>query len=118
MPDDTITLPCTGLTTSASRRHDHTLTGIDLPVGTRARVRGIRPGTEHDSRELALRLLEIGFVEGEPVRVVAHGHPGREPVAVRIGGTMFALRRFEAERVLVEIEPDLPTAARPRCSTS
>ena len=38
---------------------------------------------------------------GEPVRVIAQGHPGREPIAVRIGGTTFALRRFEAEQVLV-----------------
>jgi small GTP-binding protein len=35
------------------------------------------------------------------VRVVARGHPGGDPVAVRVGNTMFALRRFEAERVLV-----------------
>jgi Fe2+ transport system protein FeoA len=35
---------------------------------------------------------------------VAHGYPGKEPVAVRIGGTTFAMRRFEAECVLVEID--------------
>ena len=29
---------------------------------------------------------------------------GREPLAVRVGGTMFALRRHEAENVLVRIE--------------
>jgi hypothetical protein len=39
--------------------------------------------------------------DGERVRVVARGHPGGDPVAVRVGNTMFALRRFEAERVLV-----------------
>ncbi|WP_291993428.1 FeoA family protein [Candidatus Accumulibacter sp. ACC003] len=52
-------------------------------------------------RELALRLFEIGFVDGERVRVIARGYPGGDPLAVRVGGTMFALRRFEAERVLV-----------------
>jgi ferrous iron transport protein A len=52
-------------------------------------------------RELALRLFEIGFIDGELVRVVARGCPGGDPVAVRVGNTMFALRRFEAERVLV-----------------
>lgn len=52
-------------------------------------------------RELALRLFEIGFVEGERVRVVARGRPGGDPLAVRVGSTMFALRRFEAARVLV-----------------
>ncbi|WP_287697368.1 FeoA family protein [Accumulibacter sp.] len=52
-------------------------------------------------QETALRLFEIGFIDGERVRVVARGYPGGEPLAVRVGDTMFALRRFEAERVLV-----------------
>jgi ferrous iron transport protein A len=74
----------------------------DLPLHAAARVLGVRPGADsREARELALRLLEIGFVEGERVRVIAQGHPGREPIAVRVGGTTFALRRFEAEQVLV-----------------
>lgn len=76
---------------------------FDLPVG-RTGVVGGRPlvadGDARD-RELALRLFEIGFIEGETVRVVARGYPGGEPVAVRVGNTLFALRRFEAEQVLV-----------------
>jgi ferrous iron transport protein A len=74
----------------------------DLPLGVAARVLAVRPpAPSGEARELALRLQEIGFMEGEPVRVIAHGHPGREPIAVRIGGTTFALRRFEADQVLV-----------------
>jgi ferrous iron transport protein A len=74
----------------------------DLAIGATAHVVGVRPVEEtSEARELALRLLEIGFMAGERVRVIAHGHPGREPVAVRVGGTTFALRRFEAEQVLV-----------------
>jgi ferrous iron transport protein A len=74
----------------------------DLPLRTPAYVVGVRAaGDSVEARELALRLLEIGFMEGEPVRVIAQGHPGHEPIAVRIGGTTFALRRFEAEQVLV-----------------
>jgi ferrous iron transport protein A len=77
----------------------------DLPLGAPARVVGVRTaGVSEDARELALRLLEIGFMEGEPVRVIAQGHPGREPIAVRVGGTTFALRRFEAEQVLVALD--------------
>lgn len=106
MPDDALTLPRPRVTTVPHPLQGAALTLAGLPLGVTARVMGIRPGHDHDSRELALRLLEIGFVEGEPVRVVAHGHPGREPVAVRLGGTTFALRRFESERVLVEIEAD------------
>jgi len=51
--------------------------------------------------DIGLRLQELGFVAGERLRVVAQGYPGREPVAVRIGNTTFALRRFEADHVLV-----------------
>ena len=76
----------------------------DVPLGAAARVVGVRAaGATAPARELALRLLEIGFVEGEPVRVIAQGHPGKEPIAVRVGGTTFALRRFEAEQVLVAL---------------
>ena len=84
----------------------------DLPLHAAARVLGVRPGADsREARELALRLLEIGFVEGERVRVIAQGHPGREPIAVRVGGTTFALRRFEAEQVLVTAAAtDVPPA--------
>ena len=77
-----------------------------LGPGEHAVVCGLRmPEAAHGhGRQLVMRLLEIGFVEGEPVRVVAIGPGGREPLAVRIGGTMFALRRHEAEHVLVQRE--------------
>ena len=54
-----------------------------------------------DDRELVLRLAEIGFVPGEAVRIVANGVPGREPLAVRLGHTTFALRRHEASFIRV-----------------
>jgi ferrous iron transport protein A len=50
---------------------------------------------------IAMRLIEIGFVEGEAFEVVAEVRPGGDPIAVRIGGTCFALRRREAEAVMV-----------------
>jgi ferrous iron transport protein A len=64
---------------------------------------GLRqPADEHES-DLVLRLAEIGFIPGEEVRIVAHGFPGLEPLAVRIGHTTFALRAHEA--ALVEVAP-------------
>ena len=76
---------------------------FDLPRGHEATVScgDLAAVGERSDRELALRLYEIGFVDGERVRVVARGFPGGEPIAVRVGSTIFALRRFEAERVLV-----------------
>ncbi|MCQ9154689.1 FeoA family protein [Acidomonas methanolica] len=45
------------------------------------------------------RLLELGFVPGEAVEMVARGPLGADPVAVRVGTARFALRREEAARV-------------------
>jgi ferrous iron transport protein A len=50
------------------------------------------------------RLLELGFVSGEPIEVVEEVWPGGDPMAIRLGNTTFALRRREAAAVLVEPE--------------
>ena len=68
-------------------------------AGIVAAVRAPQPGQDP---ELVLRLIEIGFLPGEPVRVIARGQPGNEPIAVRLGHTTFALRRFEADFVQIE----------------
>lgn len=79
----------------------------DLAPGDRARVIEIAlPNAEHAHDEsLIVRLLELGFVPDEVVRVRAIGPGGREPLAVQVGGTLFALRRHEAEHVRVELLP-------------
>jgi len=51
---------------------------------------------------IAERLRDLGFVAGEPVRVVARGPVGADPLLIQIGFTRFALRRAEAARVLVD----------------
>jgi ferrous iron transport protein A len=58
----------------------------------------------HRSDAIAQRLRDLGFVPGEPVRVVAHGPWGADPILVQIGSTRFALRRQEASRVTVSLE--------------
>jgi len=50
---------------------------------------------------IAQRLRDLGFVAGEPVRVVARGPLGADPLLIQIGSTRFALRRTEAARVTV-----------------
>lgn len=52
---------------------------------------------------IARRLLELGFVPGEPIEVVCEIWPGGDPMAVRIGASLFALRRREAQSVLVTL---------------
>jgi ferrous iron transport protein A len=51
---------------------------------------------------LEQRLLELGFVSGERVEVLAEARPGRDPFVVRVGSTTLALRRREVETVWVE----------------
>jgi ferrous iron transport protein A len=50
------------------------------------------------------RLIELGFVPGERVQVIEEIWPGGDPIAVRVGSSVFALRRREARAVLVELE--------------
>lgn len=61
---------------------------------------GMAMGDEHYST-VARRLRELGFVPGARVKVLARMWPGFEPIAVRVAGATFALRRFEAEKLRV-----------------
>lgn len=76
----------------------------DLERNVPARISHIATPETEAEQHLVLRLIEIGFLPGETLRVVAHGHPGREPIAVRLGHTTFALRRHEAAFIQVEAE--------------
>jgi ferrous iron transport protein A len=48
------------------------------------------------------RLGELGFIPGEPVQVLRRGPGGREPLAVQVGETQFALRLIEAQCIEVQ----------------
>lgn len=79
--------------------------GLDTLVRqTPATVTGLLPASDAAQRDVVLRLMEIGFLPGEPVRVVASGLPGGDPIAVRVGQATFALRRHEAALVQVQTE--------------
>jgi ferrous iron transport protein A len=71
----------------------------DLQKGVAAVVEQVHDA--HAADPIARRLRDLGFVPGEPLRVVAHGPWGAEPLLVQIGSTRFALRRSEASRVSV-----------------
>lgn len=74
-----------------------------LACHAHAEVIGMNATQDEEERSVALRLLEIGFLPGESVRVIAHGYPGHDPLAVRIGHTTFALRSHEAALVQVRL---------------
>ena len=48
--------------------------------------------------------VEALFVPGEPVQIIEAVWPGGDPIAVRIGTTIFALRLREAQSVLVRVD--------------
>lgn len=88
------------------------MTGSSVPLsalhkgaqGTVAIVRedGAALGDETGAT-VVMRLIELGFVPGEPFEIIAEALPGGDPIAVRIGGSCFALRRREAAAVMVNL---------------
>lgn len=85
---------------------DHPVCLSTVAVDQSVIVCEVRSGiSTAEGEDIGLRLQELGFVAGERLRVIAHGYPGREPIAVRVGNTTFALRRFEADHVLVVAAP-------------
>lgn len=77
------------------------LTLAELPLRQDAWVDSVRADGEPEQQALSLRLLEIGFLPDQRVRVVARAAGGGDPIAVRVGRSTFALRRGEAALVRV-----------------
>ena len=71
-----------------------------LPAGESARIGAI----DADSA-LRLRLLDLGFVPGTPVRCLGE-RPGGGPRFYRLRGTTVALRGSESEKIRAEREPE------------
>jgi ferrous iron transport protein A len=76
---------------------------VKLPRGRTASVADVQASSPLLA-DLPARLRELGFLDGEEVKVLAAGVSGG-PLAVRIGETTFALRVREAECVTVRTIP-------------
>jgi len=72
---------------------------LDMPLHQDGYVVGVAIALS-DEADLAVRLGELGCLPGEPIRVIAKAALGG-PLAVRVAGATFALRRSEAAAVLV-----------------
>jgi len=81
----------------------------DLTLGQMAKVEHVDDRKPSDP--ISARLRDLGFVRGEPVRIVATGPLGGEPLLIQVGFTRFALRRGEAERIVVQSVNDGSIAA-------
>jgi ferrous iron transport protein A len=76
-----------------------------LPAGSSATVVRLAHGDSANTGvDVARRLMELGFVPGERLRVLKRGVPGGDPIAVKVGESTFALRRFEAALITIELE--------------
>ncbi len=89
--------------------HSAADTVIPLGLGRRG-LKGVvvQVGAESSSSTLAAgelerRLLEIGFVEGALVEILHEGPMGGDPIAVKLDDARVALRRREAQAVLVRV---------------
>ena len=75
-----------------------------LADGARATVAGVVSSSPEIDAVALRRLGELGFLPGEPVQLLRRGPGGREPLAVMIGETMFALRLLEAQCIEVRLD--------------
>ena len=89
-----------------AKNNNQSISLADLPLMQFATVCEVSRPSPSEDQALVQRLMEIGFVPGERIKIIAVGHPGREPIAVRVGHSTFALRRFEADYIRVSIIAD------------
>ena len=75
-----------------------------LPNGAHALVQRVVPANAEIGEATLRRLGELGFIAGEPVQVLRRGPGGREPLAVQVGETLFALRLLEAQCIEVQAQ--------------
>ncbi len=79
-----------------------------VPLGESAHIAGLSTACQGPERR---RLLDLGFVPGTQVRVVMQSPGGRDLRAYEVRGAMIALRRNQAEMLLVS--DSQPTTAVP-----
>jgi ferrous iron transport protein A len=73
----------------------------ELKLGHIAKVVVVQDAFPSDA--IAQRLRDLGFVEGERLKIRALGPFGAEPILVSIASSQFALRRNEAARVQIAL---------------
>jgi Fe2+ transport system protein FeoA len=70
----------------------------DIAKSSATRILGFSANTP----EQETRLRDIGFAEGDRVEPLHFGLFGRNPMSVRLNGAIIALRRQDAQAILVE----------------
>lgn len=89
----------------ASLVHQTHMTINQAPMNTKLIVRSF---TIHDERELSdieSRLMHLGFMDGEIIRITRKAPLFKEPLLVEVRGRSVALSFDEASLVRVEVAP-------------
>lgn len=73
----------------------------NIPIGQHLRIQRIdNPLAPPD---LCQHLQQLGFLPGEEIVVQRRARPGNDPLIVRVGSCTFAMRKFEAACIQVEV---------------
>jgi ferrous iron transport protein A len=70
----------------------------ELPVNQKAKLLKWK----RESEDL-IRYLEVGFVDGAVLEVLYRAPLGGDPIAVKVRGSLFAMRVSEAKEIIVEL---------------
>lgn len=73
------------------------------PMQTKLLVRSFPIHDEREISDIESRLMHLGFIHGEIIRVTRKAPLFKEPVLVEVRGRMVALSAEEAALVLVEV---------------
>ena len=71
------------------------------PLNTPLRIVDISPSADLDV--ISKRMMEIGFIKGAVIEIRHQAPIVHDPLAVMVRGMVVALRRYESERVTVEV---------------
>jgi len=75
---------------------------VNSPPSTPLRVLHIEMPSDTDV--IGRRLMELGFIEGAVVELRHRSPLFGDPIAVLVRGMVVALRKYEAQRIKVEID--------------
>lgn len=73
------------------------------PMNTKLMVRSFPSHEDRDFSDIESRLMHLGFIDGEFIKVAKKAPLFKEPLLVEVRGRMVALSFDEAELVLVEV---------------
>jgi Fe2+ transport system protein FeoA len=75
----------------------------EAPLNKNLVVRSFRPGEDRKFSEIESRLMLLGFLEGELVKIIKKAPVFKSPFLVEVRGRQIALSKDEAKMVKVEV---------------